>query len=542
VNVFHAAAPAPVDHGEVAAAERMLSELPLDTVPDLAGVPAGSRMPFSRNRLFVGRENDLRALAAALKAGGAAAVGQSPAVTGGGGVGKTQLASEFVYRYGQYFAAGVFWLNLSDAESVPVEVAACGGPTGMNLHPEFDQLPLDTQVGMVAAEWANALPRLLVFDNCEAELLLEMWRPRGGGCRVLVTTRRGEWSEALGVETLPLGTLPRPESIALLREHRSDLDNDDPDLDAIAHELGDLPLALHLAGNYLHRYRLAPFGDPAAYLKAIRRPDILGHRSLTVGGETPVGHEQHVARTFAVSYERLDGEAPEDILARSALARAAWFAPGEPIPPFLLRRSLAVDESDEDGMLCYEDGLARLVGLGLVERGAAGETVLHRLVAAFVQGRVVYDRTTAAAVVVLLRLVASFVRGRTADDRAALTAVEEAVAGAASEQNQAGVPGSLLAWQPHLRAVAERARKDRSRHAGWLLSEVGNHLRMVADLDGAKTAYEQSLAIYQATSGPNHPNVATAVNNLCLVLQEKGDLDGLQAAQECETACNSDPC
>ena len=63
-------------------------------------------MPIARNALFVGREEDLKALARALKAGGTAAVGQVATVTGLGGIGKTQLASEFVYRYGQYSRAG----------------------------------------------------------------------------------------------------------------------------------------------------------------------------------------------------------------------------------------------------------------------------------------------------------------------------------------------------------------------------------------------------------------------------------------------------
>jgi KaiC/GvpD/RAD55 family RecA-like ATPase len=55
-------------------------------------------MPLARNPLFVGRTSDLLALAGALQRGGVASSGQVVAATGLGGVGKTQLATEFVHR------------------------------------------------------------------------------------------------------------------------------------------------------------------------------------------------------------------------------------------------------------------------------------------------------------------------------------------------------------------------------------------------------------------------------------------------------------
>jgi len=53
---------------------------------------------------------------------------------------------------------------------------------------------------------------------------------------------------------------------------------------------------------------------------------------MTLEGRSPTGHEQHVARTFALSWERLDPSQSADAMARTILARAAWFAAGEPIP------------------------------------------------------------------------------------------------------------------------------------------------------------------------------------------------------------------
>ena len=132
-----------MDPEVLAAAEARLAALPLDTVPDPAPLPPGSRMPLRPNPLFVGREADLRALAGALKGGETVAIGQIAAATGLGGMGKTQLASEFVHRYGPFFTGGIFWLSFANAAAIPAEVALCGGLGGLELRSDFATLPIE---------------------------------------------------------------------------------------------------------------------------------------------------------------------------------------------------------------------------------------------------------------------------------------------------------------------------------------------------------------------------------------------------------------
>jgi hypothetical protein len=503
-QVYQAANPAPIAPAELAAAEQRLQAMPLDKIPVPAGVPPGSSMPLLRNALFVGRESALRALASALKAGGTAAVGQSTAVTGLGGIGKSQLASEFVYRYGQYFAGGVFWLSCADPDAIPAEIATSGRYLG--LHVDFANLSLDAQVSLVASVWHSDLPRLLVFDNCEHEAVLETWLPRGGASRVLITSRRQDWRADLGVQAIRVDALSRGESVNLLCKHRRDLAPNDPVLDGIAEELGCLPLALHLAGSFLARYRHAPSGQPEAYLEAVRRPDLLEHRSLTIEGGSPTGHEQHVSRTFALSYDQLQPADEIDQMALVTLARAAWFAPGEPIPRGLLRASAGVEPADA-AVLPFEDGLRRLRELGLIAEQQEDALVLHRLLAAFV-------RSEAGNVEVH--------RG----------SVETAVLVAAGRANHGGYPGPLLDWQPHLRFVAEQGAKLNSETAGVLLNELGYHLRMVADFAGARAAFERALAIDEKNFGPDHPKVARDLNNQGMVLMDLDNLSGARAALE----------
>ncbi len=474
--------------------------LPSGSLPEPGPLPPGSSMPLERNRLFVGREGDLLALAKTLLVGQAAAIGEVPtaAASGLGGLGKSQLACEFAYRYGRLFAGGVFWLGCSDPAAVPAEVAALGGPLYLALGTDFAGKTVAEQAELVRREWERATPRLLVFDNCEDEEVLRKWRPRSGGCRVLVTAHRPDWDPLLGVQPLHLGVLNRQESVALLRKHRPDLLADDADLDAIAEELGDLPLALHLAGSFLWRYQHGV--APARYLGQLQRPGLLDHRSLVAGGLSPTAHVQHVGRTFALSYERLLPEDVTDALALRLLARAAYFAAGEPIPRKLLAATLGEAAGDDEALLSVEDALLRLVELGLLEEQAAGALQLHRLLAAFVR--------------------------QVAPDATAQEAVEQALLEEAGRRNAQGYAALLLPLQRHLRAVTDAARSREDNRAAALCSVLGHHLYLGADYAGAWPYYERALAIRETVLGPAHPDTAASLNNLGSLLQDQGDYTG----------------
>jgi len=485
-----------VENG-VAPGNLSTGHLPTDRLPPHAPLPPGSRMPYGRNPLFTGRESELLALAAALAAGSSVAIGQIAAATGLGGIGKSQTAVEFVHRYGRFFAGGVFWLSFADPASVLAEVAACG---------DFPNLPLPEQAALVQRRWQEATPRLLVFDNCEAEELLDRWRPATGGCRVLLTSRRAAWDPVLGVSALALGVLPRSESVAFLRKFRPDLPAADPELHALAAELGDLPLALHLAGSYLHRYRHSV--SVAAYLDDLRRVDVVHHPSLQSGGISPTGHEQHVARTFALSLDRLDANNPTDALALALLRRAACFAPGEPIPRALLLGTLERDDSrpqtaDRVESLAVSrppsavESLPRLSDLGLLDEADDGDVQMHRLLAAFV-----------------------------GQEESAVKSVGKTVWAEAHKLNNSGDMRALQRWIGHLQfaVIQEEERAPRHPETARSLNNLGYLLQEMGDLAGARPYCERALRIREDVLGPCHPNTATSLNNLGYLLDSMGDL------------------
>ncbi len=64
------------------------------------------------------------------------------------------------------------------------------------------------------------------------------------------------------------------------------------------------------------------------------------------------------------------------------------------------------------------------------------------------------------------------------------------------------------------------------------VNNLGSVLRDLGDLAGARAHYERALGIDEAAYGPDHPEVAIRVNNLGFVLQDLGDLAGAKAHYE----------
>ncbi|MEZ4866738.1 MAG: tetratricopeptide repeat protein [Caldilineaceae bacterium] len=509
--VYQGIEPRLIDAATLAAARAQLAALPLDHIPAIATLPAGSRMPFSPNPLFVGRTEELRQLAAWIKGGETVSVsqnmgGQMVATTGMGGMGKSQLAAAFVHHYGRYFQGGVFWLTMADPDSIPAQIAECGAQM-TELRVDYHQLDLSTQVSLVLAAWQSDLPRLLVFDNCESSDLLAQWRPPNGACRVLVTSRRSHFDAPLGVQALPLPTLPRAQSIELLTKFPANVKaapytkEEIADLDKIAAALGDLPLALHLAGSFLARYRRVI--TPTTYLTQLQTLDSLEHRSLQSKEISPTAHDQHVARTFALSYEQLQANDEIDALALRLLSHIACFAPGELIPRDLLLLTIEQEGEDNtdplDAAMQAEDALLRLMELGLIEVETDEQILLHRLLAIFVQH---VDREGYAA---------------------AVSIVETAILREANRLNNRGIPQPLLIWQVHLRHRTDLAKARLDEIAAALCNALGYHLHMIGEYRSAKPYYERALAIRQTVLGDQHPDTASSLNNLGFLLQAMGD-------------------
>lgn len=468
-------------------------ELPnVEELAPLGLLPAGSRLPFRHNPLFTGRQQNLLDLAKGFlsKEGKSEKVVPVAIVTGSGGIGKTQLAIEFAYHYGRYFSGGVFWLNFADATTVPNEIIDCGCRDALNL-PQFDDLKRPVQIQLVQRQWQDPISRLLIFDNCEDEELLVKWLPTSGGCHVLVTSRRESWSVALGAKIYSLNILNRFESINLLKQLVPNISQ--VSAESIALELGDFPLALHLAGSFLARY--SDYLSPYDYLVQLQDDTLLSHPSLEGHGSkySPTGHDLSVRRTFSVSYEQLNSKFKVDKIAIAILARAAYFAPNEPVPFHLLRSSLKDEISD----ILFIDSLKRLGELGLIRLGERSIISMHQLIALF---------ATEASI-----------------DGRAKADVEKSIIDATETLLQHSHIKQLREWVAHLHWVTERIVGENNKNELELCNELAAYMYIVGEHENAKIHFLRALEVAKVVEGDRHPTTASILNNLGLLFQSLGD-------------------
>ena len=375
-----------------------------DSLAEVGGLPINSFLPFRRNDEFVGRRPQLVQIAQLFSEQWGNGRPSIVALSGIGGIGKTQSAVEFCYRYGRYFSGGVYWLSFAETEDVAEEVAVIGSERCMALVNENEELTLKEQVSRVQKAWQSPEPRLLIFDNCEDELLLRRWAPTTGGVCLLLTSRRQFWPSTLSVKTIHLDRLTDDDCITYLQNQVPTIDK--ADAQEIAAEIGHLPLALYMTGGFLRRYKQI---TPRVYLAQLQDKGLLQHPALRGRGvaDSPTNHELSIARTFMLGFSRLTAdredteEAQINQMAQKILGRIVCFAPGEPITRDLLQRFVlggAIQE-DIDQLLIFHDGIERLLELGFVRANSEADSLtMHRLQVAFTR-QVLPDLTAASTAV-----------------------------------------------------------------------------------------------------------------------------------------------
>mmetsp|Transcript_9789 Transcript_9789/g.19862 ORF Transcript_9789/g.19862 Transcript_9789/m.19862 type:complete len:1268 (+) Transcript_9789:132-3935(+) len=187
-------------------------------------------------------------------------------VAGMGGVGKSQLVTEYCYRNFPAQYGLVIWLNSESADSLVADYRSLLSDMAMDVDVGgvSDNADMNKSTDEIVGEvktrlFRSRVPWLLVFDNLEDHDLLNDFVPRGAGVRghVVVTTRHIETEAVDSHGTLILGCFDISESLELLRRsaglHNVDGEKNTLAATELCKMMGNLPLALGMAAAYMRR-------------------------------------------------------------------------------------------------------------------------------------------------------------------------------------------------------------------------------------------------------------------------------------------------
>ncbi|MER6119567.1 FxSxx-COOH system tetratricopeptide repeat protein [Streptomyces sp. NPDC001743] len=312
--------------GAEEAERRLLARLGLaaDPLPEAAETRPGPRYPADtpqvwggvprRNIRFTGREALLSQAYSALQDSGRGA--GVVTLHGMSGVGKTQLAAEYVYRFGSEYDV-VWWVPADRralyrqklAELAPELGLSTGAEYGERLRAVRDSL----RRGDPHAHW------LLILDGADEPDQIWDLVPTGPG-HVLITSRNPEWSEH-NSHLVEVPVYTREESVAFIRRRAARLTL--PEADQLADALEDLPLLLDQTAGWLNDSDMSV----EEYIELLEGG--IDQDVVKVSADFPLAFQT----AWSILLNKLKDTVPESV---DLLRLCSFFAPGS-IPVRLLK-------------------------------------------------------------------------------------------------------------------------------------------------------------------------------------------------------------
>ncbi len=469
---------------------RKVKSPPLE-IKDVFSIPCN--IPFQRNPYFTGREDVLEKLHSALKSDKAAALAQ--AISGLGGIGKTQTAVEYTYRYRNEYDA-VLWVKADSREALISDYAALAQVLDL---PEKDAKEQNLIAAAVRRWLENNSGWLLVFDNADEPRLLEDYIPINHKGHILLTSR-AQLFDNLGIsKPVELEKMPPDEAkeFLLKRTGRSDLSQvENEAILKIVEELDYLPLALEQAGAYIKELK-AGFSN---YLSSYRTRGMdMFKKHLPVTGKYP----KSVATTWLLNFEEVEKKSK----ASAELLTASAFLNPDNIPfeliimgaPELGEMISSAIKGIEKDPLVLDELLLPLTRYSLISRDVGTYSIL-RLVQAVIRDRIGKDAERIWAERTVKAINSAF---------------------PAVEFSNWHLCERLI---PHAQAGFELIKKYEFEfeEAASLLNQTGFYLNEHARYAETEPMYRRALEMSEKLLGKNHNDVATSLNNLAGLYMTKG--------------------
>jgi tetratricopeptide (TPR) repeat protein len=318
-------------------------------------------IPFA-NPFFTGRTREITRLHALLTGGPSGGESQPrQALFGMAGVGKTEIAAQYVHRYGDAYDV-VWWIPADEEDGIRRSLVELGDQLGLAAAQADDDHTIAAVINAIRIghPYARAL---LVFDHAVKPEMIRKYTPPGQS-HVIITSRLQDWRGTIRTAGLQIDCWTSQETVEFLNKRvqsRAQEDSggrllDDPE--TLADAVGNLPLAAEHAVSYL-----IEFNTPATrYLRHFEADAyrMLSHE-LDTYSSAPVPASCDAARQALT---------PESL----ALLRLLAFFSAQPIAEELLAPRGRV------GLRGLPDPLSSVVGDAGELRRAVGELARFSLI------------------------------------------------------------------------------------------------------------------------------------------------------------------
>ncbi|MCP4020945.1 MAG: tetratricopeptide repeat protein, partial [Desulfobacteraceae bacterium] len=396
------------------------------------------------------------------------------AATGQGGIGKTAMAVEYAYRFAADYPGGVFWLGMENglygAASSFFKLTDKQGIT----QGEWKEADEETLVQLLTAHLQTEDLKLIILDNLETDRIPDEIVGIQDSHQ-LVTTR----SQAMAIQQVDM-KLPDPDTALDIFLGYANLDSskmNEQDIGfakVICSKIEYLPLALEILGSLSRVYPLKNLAQelPKTLIQKERE---------TCNKEC----------TSVLASLNLAGQKFTQARTRDVLCSIPYLAPQSVDPDFLAK----VLEMPKEEIFTI---LANLADMSILKKTTTGYGV-HRL--------------TQQAIFFLDEDIEWGV--------AVLSHIAEQVTEIRKKGNYIQGFGLI----PHIYHIAELARKEQPEDefpANWHLSNLVSFLEDAGIYNFTEPIAKICLIRVENSKGPDHPDVATTLNNLALLYKSQG--------------------